>query len=96
MSYSLFLGLLENLDISWQAWSFLFIIFEVITISFIVFLALNKHSFKKNDINNKSKILLLMFTFLIVLALVGIAGFFTFLLTYLITTSFLSDYRVGE
>ena len=96
MNYSLFLGLLVNLDISWQGWSFLFIVFEVITISFIVFLALNKHSFKKNDINNKSKILLLMFTFLIVLALVGIIGFSIFLLTYLITTSFLSDYRVGE
>jgi len=96
MSYSFFLGFLDNLEIGWQNWTFLFIIFEVIIVSFIVFLTLNKHSFKKNDNNNKKKIIFLMSTFLIVLVLFGIVGFIIFLLTYLITISFLSDYRVGE
>jgi len=96
MTYSLFIGLLDNLDISWESWTFLFIIFEVLIVSLIVYLALNKHSFKKNDSSNKNKIIFLMITFLITLVLFGIVGFITFLLTYLITISFLSDYRVGE
>jgi hypothetical protein len=96
MTYNVFIGFLSNLNLSWQNWLFCILFLEIIFIAFSSYISLNKSYFKKYDNTNKAKIISLTISSISILILVGIIGFFTFIITYFIVISFISDYRLNE